>query len=42
MIVHLFQPTSRPKVSRILTRIGEAISGFVDGMWKLSILAAFA
>lgn len=41
MIVHLFQPTSRPKVSRILTRIGEAISGFVDGMWKLSILAAF-
>ncbi|XOQ52640.1 MAG: AI-2E family transporter [Succiniclasticum sp.] len=41
MIVHLFMPASRPKVGRILTRIGVAISGFVEGMWKLSILAAF-
>ena len=41
MIVHLFMPQARPKVGRILTRTGRAISHFVDGMWKLSLLASF-
>jgi predicted PurR-regulated permease PerM len=40
MITDLFTPDARPKASRVMARIGIAISGYVEGLWKLSILAA--
>ena len=40
MITDLFTPDARPKASRVMARIGVAISGYVEGLWKLSILAA--
>ncbi len=40
MITDLFTPGARPKVSRVLASIGIAISGYVEGLWKLSILSA--
>ena len=42
MITDLFTPEARPKASRVMARIGVAISGYVEGLWKLSILAALA
>ena len=40
MITDLFTPEARPKVSHVLARIGVAISGYVEGLWKMSLLAA--
>jgi predicted PurR-regulated permease PerM len=40
MITDLFTPDARPKASRVMARIGVAISGYVEGLWKLSLLAA--
>ena len=42
MITDLFSPGARPKASRVLAKIGIAISGYVEGLWKLSILAAIS
>ena len=42
MITDLFTPGARPKVSHVLARIGVAISGYVEGLWKLSLLAALS
>ena len=42
MITDLFTPEARPKASRVMARIGVAISGYVEGLWKLSILAALS
>lgn len=39
MMVGLFTPVARPKVQRVLTRIGLAMSSYVEGLWKLSLLA---
>ena len=40
MIVNLFTPAARPKARRVLHKIGVAISGYVEGLWKLSLLSA--
>lgn len=42
MITDLFTPEARPKVSHVLARIGVAISGYVEGLWKLSLLSALS
>ena len=42
MITDLFSPGARPKVSHVLARIGVAISSYVEGLWKLSLLSAFS
>ena len=42
MITDLFTPGARPKVSHVLARIGVAISGYVEGLWKLSLLSALS
>ena len=42
MITDLFTPEARPKVSHVLARIGVAISGYVEGLWKMSLLAALS
>ena len=42
MITDLFTPGARPKASRVLANIGIAISSYVEGLWKLSILAALS
>ena len=42
MITDLFTPSARPKASRVMANIGIAISGYVEGLWKLSILAALS
>ena len=42
MITDLFTPGARSKVSHVLARIGVAISGYVEGLWKLSLLAALS
>jgi len=42
MITDLFTPEARPKVSHVLARIGIAISGYVEGLWKLSLLSAMS
>lgn len=42
MLVDLFNPSARPKVERVLVRIGNAISNYVSGLWKLSLLSGFA
>ena len=42
MITDLFTPGARPKASRVLAKIGIAISSYVEGLWKLSILAAMS
>ena len=42
MITDLFTPGARPKVSHVLARIGVAISGYVEGLWKLSMLSALS
>ena len=42
MITDLFTPGARPKVSRVLARIGVAISSYVEGLWKLSLLSALS
>lgn len=40
MVVSLFTPVARPKARRVLHRIGVAISSYVEGLWKLSLLSA--
>ena len=42
MITDLFTPDARPKVSHVLARIGIAISGYVQGLWIMSMLAALS
>ena len=42
MITDLFTPGARPKVSHVLARIGVAISSYVEGLWKLSLLSALS
>ena len=42
MITDLFTPEARPKASRVLANIGIAISSYVEGLWKLSILSALS
>jgi predicted PurR-regulated permease PerM len=42
MITDLFTPDARPKVSHVLAKIGIAISGYVEGLWKLSLLSALS
>ena len=42
MITDLFTPGARPKASRVLANIGIAISSYVEGLWKLSILSALS
>ena len=42
MITDLFTPDARPKVSRVLARIGVAISGYVEGLWIMSMLSALS
>lgn len=42
MITDLFTPDARPKVSHVLARIGVAISGYVQGLWIMSMLAALS
>ena len=42
MITDLFTPSARPKASRVMANIGIAIRGYVEGLWKLSILAALS
>lgn len=39
MVVGMFTPIARPKAQRVLTRIGLALSSYVEGLWKLSLLA---
>lgn len=40
MIVSLFTPVARPKARQVLDKIGVAISSYVEGLWKLSLLSA--
>ena len=42
MITDLFTPEARPKASRVLANIGIAISSYVEGLWKLSLLSALS
>ena len=42
MITDLFTPEARPKASRVMANIGIAISSYVEGLWKLSILSALS
>lgn len=42
MITDLFTPGARPKASRVLANIGIAISSYVEGLWKLSLLSALS
>ena len=42
MITDVFTPEARPKVSHVLAKIGIAISGYVEGLWKLSLLSALS
>jgi len=42
MVTDLFTPGARPKVSHVLARIGVAISSYVEGLWKLSMLSALS
>jgi len=37
--VHLFREQSRPKVERILQRLGDALGGYVVGLGKLSFIS---
>ena len=42
MITDVFTPEARPKVSHVMAKIGIAISGYVEGLWKLSLLSALS
>ena len=42
MITDLFTPEARPKASRVMANIGIAISSYVEGLWKLSLLSALS
>ena len=42
MITDLFTPDARPKVSHVMAKIGIAISGYVEGLWKMSLLSALS
>ena len=42
MITDLFTPDARPKVGHVLAKIGIAISGYVEGLWKMSLLSALS
>ena len=41
MLVNVFTENSRPKVRQVLNHIGSALSAYVSGLWKLSLLAGF-
>jgi predicted PurR-regulated permease PerM len=41
MLVDVFTESSRPKVRQVLNHIGSALSAYVSGLWKLSLLAGF-
>ena len=42
MITDVFTPEARPKVSHVMAKIGIAISGYVEGLWKLSLMSALS
>jgi predicted PurR-regulated permease PerM len=41
MVVNVFNEQSRPKAQQVLSHIGRAVSAYVSGLWKLSLLAGF-
>lgn len=42
MAVNIFNDATRPKARQVLNHIGNALSAYVSGLWKLSLLAGFS
>lgn len=42
MIESMGDPSAKPKVHKVLVRIGSAISSYVSGLWKLSLLSGIS
>jgi len=40
MVADLFTPDERPKVLRVINNIGLAVSSYVEGLWKMSLISA--